>query len=1253
MAITLDPVHAAAQELQNRKPLCRISSLENADPIPFDGELLSTSMVNEQHPDAKMHSTGRLFVAFAVGSGSSYVIRFGYTDTARTFFTYVDLAVAASRVVGEVSVCEMADGYVGLIWEESYGGTRSIKYRKITVTGVDPTPAVTGTIFTQATSAFFTGPAVACLADDSYIMVYGIQDGDSHYHLYRRTSANLVTWSAAAEIDLSGLADANRKANPYLIEPAAGTLWLLFDYVNSIGPSDEELTNVYQVTSTDKLATASGETALTAYASYDEVAAHPTMAQISASELYLVFDRVLASLKMDTDTTGWCGANAHISNMHIDTAAQKLYVVASNMGGGTKTLSCVVKIDLASWTIDDCWSTSTVPSFPSYFASGGGAIWGDSCKGAGAYVPVGNTAGLISVLNATTDTITSYAFYDFTAYGVAQNVTWTPPTSGGYSLVKAQVDAATDRLYVLLMDSYIWHQGIIVGYFDLTAAGPTYTFTPILTDTTWSDYDLETGLSSDSGCFEVLPADDLVVVSLVGSSGVVPHNGQMRIYSLSTGGLWKTYNVTSNPTFPKFGLNRGVYNGGVIAGTFEYTALYGQADYRGLCLIDTATDVITYQRPPWASVNDYGLRDITLTDDGEYIIAAYGYGVTLLSGSAWTLYSNDTLPGLTPSGEEYFQNPVVYNPATQMIIAGHFSNGGVWQGLVMFSRSGYIKQVTYRIGTLSGTWSWATAAPLVIGYTDYEAVPAVDPDDGSLYAFWTNQNGTELSIKWDKALPAFDLSSYLVRGESVERSSTNDPSTGNWNAGLSFSVTHGHLFDPSNSASLLRTYLSKGRRLQQQFGDKVAGVDYWEPARIFTVSDDGELDYERGEYPVMRVEAETPRRRWEQMQIVNSGYYSTTPELIIADLLEDYAGILPASISLGAWPNSATVEYQFVDVMLSDAVDMIAAHFGYAIRDGETGIIEAVKITDAAAVDRTYSDNTKLLRATPRNRFSSFVNRWIVESEEKTFTELLMAEELAAEFNASHRWNTGSKAYRINYTQGRKIYRNPRLDVVQSVEALAFSLAGGCSESLIDNSHDETDQALWDTYCEIDVDSPDLTPAFISALAGLVSSYWVPDLLNLSTETTQRVGSYITAFWIVVCLNILAATGNFQYRIYGRPVIKVRRKISGNADDTDMQVKMAQVISEQPFQDPLCASPAECQAVADYRKMVGMGERRRWSAEMVADLRVEDGDTLSVVHPASGDGVTVFLTDLKMVYVMPEGNSDSGSFTMQFEGWRR
>jgi uncharacterized protein (DUF2237 family) len=73
MSITLDATLATAQSSRSRHPLCKIVSKENVNPIPFVGELLSTATPNEQYPAARVHSTGRLFVAFAVDAGVTVV----------------------------------------------------------------------------------------------------------------------------------------------------------------------------------------------------------------------------------------------------------------------------------------------------------------------------------------------------------------------------------------------------------------------------------------------------------------------------------------------------------------------------------------------------------------------------------------------------------------------------------------------------------------------------------------------------------------------------------------------------------------------------------------------------------------------------------------------------------------------------------------------------------------------------------------------------------------------------------------------------------------------------------------------------------------------------------------------------------------------------------------------------------------------------------------------------------------------------
>jgi hypothetical protein len=87
--------------------------------------------------------------------------------------------------------------------------------------------------------------------------------------------------------------------------------------------------------------------------------------------------------------------------------------------------------------------------------------------------------------------------------------------------------------------------------------------------------------------------------------------------------------------------------------------------------------------------------------------------------------------------------------------------------------------------------------------------------------------------------------------------------------------------------------------------------------------------------------------------------------------------------------------------------------------------------------------------------------------------------------------------------------------------------------------------------------------------------------------------------------------------------------------------------------DILCTSQGECQTVANFFKMVDMGEQKRWAASKITDLRDQDGDTITVPHPRSGDMVTVFLTDMAETFQMPATQRGKGTFSQKIEGWRR
>jgi hypothetical protein len=1278
--LTLDPVLIAAQSSQSRHPILEILSSSGAAAIPFDGFLLSTSAINEQHPGAIAHSSGRLCIAFAVGpdGSSNYHVRYGYTDTDRTYWTYVDIDAHAPEVLGEITLCERADASVGIIYVSTAAGTTSVKYIALTITGTALLPAVAGTIFTQVSTAFLTGPFVITLADDSYLMVYGLQAA-THYHLYKRTSADFVTWSAASELSLAGLTDTNKKCNPSLIQLATGDIWLWFDYVEATGPNGEELTNIYLSVSTDNGATWSAPAAKTTYTTYGEVAAHPVAAQKTALTMHLVYDKIMGALKMDDTTSGWLTGDV-VSNISFDTANGKIYVTSVYNQAGGKVLQNVVKIDLATWTIDKCWDETTAPAFDAALCDGSLHAYPYMQKGDGDLIPVGTCAigaNFVQLLHGSADTITTYAFEIYAPSSIPKNVDYTPPVLTYMKTV--QVDAAANRLYVSFAEVQTLFTHITIGYIDLTAPGPSYTFTKIL-----DDWPLGVGAAYGNGFngfdyeFVVLPSDDLIIVTC----GDVSYLGVTAIFTLSTGALYKRYTTADCSTYPRHGLRRVAYKSGILYGAFPYEAGYGEQDKRGICIIDTATDIITFDRPPSAH-DEYGLYAMCWGATNKLLIASYLYGIYAWdpSSRAWTLYDNTTVPGMSGDGNNEAA-VIAYDATDDFILAGFSSVSipGYWTGISVFASSGYMKQATYILGTDAAGWTWAAAAALVSGYSDSEAAPVVDAA-ATLYAFWANKLLTEYSLKWDKDDASFDLTPYLVRPsditwkESIVAGSPNE---------LSFEVANGHLFDTTNVASLWRTVLEKGRTLTLRAGDTVSGTDYWTAQGTFYVVETDMSGYERGHYPIMRVRAADERVMWDQMQIIASPYYDGNyPEYIIEDLLTRYAGKLAAQISLGTWSSRHLCYMQFLDTSVKDAIEQLCKHFGYAIHVATDGTITAKKISTAAAVDLTYTDQSKLYRLPIKDAYSSFINQVIVKGEERDYIEVLYSEERVAALNASHRWNTGDKSYTVWYSEDRsRTVRNPRLVVLDSVTSLAFRLAGHCGESLSGPSPYNPDQNLRDKYCVITVESPDLSLLFGICIAALLVECLIFDWtapavvvpgIPVTVAHPSGIGATVgpgivlptvTIPWgrvlqtltLVVALQILGSTGNFAYEVWGQPVGLVRRQCQSKSDAADandaaLQLKLGRTITTT-ITDPLCYSVAECDRVAAYEMMVIKAQRTPLRAEKVVDLRLEAGDTISHPHPWSNDAIDIYVTDLTRTYHLTDGaGAQEESLKDTIEGW--
>jgi hypothetical protein len=714
----------------------------------------------------------------------------------------------------------------------------------------------------------------------------------------------------------------------------------------------------------------------------------------------------------------------------------------------------------------------------------------------------------------------------------------------------------------------------------------------------------------------------------------------LRIYQLSTGARILSIDggLGENPGFPFYGLYDICYRDGKIYGNFPYTALYGQQDRRGIVSIDLVDYACIYYRPSYATKDDYRLFGPRVLASGEILFEGWnGEGVVLWDpdSSVWTQFLAADFPGLQ---SDSWTGNVMYDEAYETIFAN--SNGG---GVAAFNRHGVLSRVKYIEANYTSEWEFGQANRLTQNWRSYGATVALGPD-GTMMVFWANKlTPGERTIVWNRDGGTFDLSDYIARGQDItySRSIDGKPSS------LEFTVTHGHLLDPTNRGSIWQTYLKKFRKISLSFGEKVSGVDYWHPQGTFLVRET-EVNHKRGEYPTMRVKAEDIRSLWEGMNITATPYYQGYPEDIIKEVLADYADVDLSNIVLPEFRWRYEVWIQWLDTSIKKMIDQIGNRFGYAISIGVDGKVNAVKIAGDNPVDHEYTDAGLIVDWTPDDSFSDFTNRVVVTGESRDFMEVLYQEEQIKQLSGTVGWWGHKTVSRIYYSEDKsRRARFPRLDIIESVRNFNFRLGGG-GESISATDPDE----LW---VEITVEMPNLVGFVVADVAAL---------LALGVAALAFTGGlYGLPGWIFFAATLLLAglfyvvgsIAQYQYGVYARPVGHVRLSIQSlppHGDDLALQTEIGKVI-EKKIDEPLCITVAQCNEYADYELSIVRYQRDRLRFSKIAHLQDDEGDTLQVPQPYSGMAQLIFVTDIKRkmkIPASPDGTAD-GYFIDEIEGW--
>jgi hypothetical protein len=1260
MALTLDATLAAAQDSRSRRPLVEIISSQITPDIPFDGTRLTSETFLEYSPSLPIaHSSGRLVLAYIYYSGTVSGIKLVTTDTARTEFTTTTLALYTYSLneIKHVSICEKTNGDIGMILlvDDKASHRYRLTHRIYTIEGA----AVSNAEIANWSHDTYTGmPWVLTKGTNDYYLVYPKISG-SDYYVYARTSSDFVTWSAEGALSVGGLTSTWKLADPSLMKISTGQLWLSFSARESIGPNGEELTNIYYSTSDDNGTTWASATKLTNFTAYSQVGTHPVGLQKAAGQIYMIITKQQSVLQMDDSTSGWPTGDC-ASDIHFDSVNRKLYVTC--VSTYFNYLYCIVKIDVDTWTVDDYWDSATTPAaiHPIFVSSSISSKFPNLCIGDGHLVPIACQRhytggkyqfGGISILDGEADTIKEYWFDSFTgSFSYVQNVALpsaiqSNPTN--YEIFGVQIDVANDRIYIgwLNMGGFTHH--FLVGYIELSDTGtgvpPYYTWNTVLDWSSWEFTETQGIRPQYDGGMLVVPDEDMIIVS--GTKVYSDESCRMSVFQISDGTQLYDFRFEDYPTFPYNGIRTKFhYVAGKIWGGFQYESGHGQDAQRGLCELTLETGVCVYHRPSYATLDEYTIYDVIAGPAGKLLCSCYGYGIALFTimSETWDLFSNDTVPGMTPDATNYFR-PIYYDSSTEFIYTGT-QYQSAWTGIVMFSIYGFIKQANYSIGTWNGaSWDWTALDELVQGYLDYDAVAVPDPDTPtSMFTFWSNEGwGGDKFIKWDKDGSSLDLGLYLVDEISLERSI--DGST----AKLNFTATHGHLFDPYNLSSTFNLYLKKGRKLTVRWGEKVSGVDYWQNAGTFFITG-STLDLERGTYPTMRVEAEDQRCVWAHKHIYATELYNGLPDYINEQVLMDHADLEEAEISMPVFTGGTVLEQQWLDTTIDEIINQICNRFGYYFRMDVDNLASARQITNAGSIDHTYPDSTKIIRYSPDDKYSDFTNRVTVQGQELDYTQILFTEEPVGILNGTVGWWGFRKNFDIWYSDDHSrqcVY--PRMEVVETATSIAFKLAGEISESLAAG----TETGNENKYCTITVSAPNLIPLLAASIAIYVAGTGVGDIvIGWGGGMTVPLGRIIEKVGLLMCIMVLGSTGNFQYKIHAQPVGYVRRSIQATWDDEAAQAEIGAII-EQTIQDALCYSVADCAAVAVFEGMICQMQRKRVRITKIVHLQDEDGDTIRIVHPYSNQYIDLYIANIKRRFKKPETDGGNGYFLDDIEGW--
>jgi len=1220
MSLTLDATLQTAQDSANHKIIVEIKNSLNSG-IPFLGNLLTSETDNEDQPTIITHSSsGRICAAYIFDDNIKYV----YTDESREeFFTVTlndqtDLGLGFDVVINDVSIVELSDTTIGLIFTCYTATNYYLRTSIISVVGIVSSNALIAT-YIKTSYTEVTSPCCLYIAAGSYLLVYIVDTSSTASTAYSRTSADFASWSAEAAISIAGIST-EAKHNIHINQIDTDDIFLCLDYENTTN-----IINSYYSISTDNGSSWGAAVAITAYTNTATIGKHPVSIQQATDQLHIIWDEKSNALAIDADTTDWPGDVASVTSLHI--YDEHIYMICTYTNIGDKYLIGVVKVKIDTWEIVDSWTTTSTPAFNTNF--GTEHCWWQCNQHEDKYIVVGCNIGFCAVLDVDVDTITHYYLKNDVSKSLVKNIDWSPSLDTEY----LQIEFCSINNGILYLVTTAANYDIEIISIDLDQGSPALyaTTTVYYSSTLLTEVDR---LYLHTGFFKIFSEASIAVLASTVISWA-SFWGSVFIFDTTDSENWVTYktflgwddDLDTSTMLPRRGILDAIYYDGALYCTFNYETNYSQSARKGIVKIVIDSEVSYFLEPSWGSYADYGFLRLYKNDNNDLFVSSSLYGISKynIDIGDWTLFDNNTVPGLVPDNSDTDFMPIIYDETLELIFSGKIDNAG-WEGLIGFSGSGALSSPQYRIATYSAGWTMNAASDFISGQFDSNTQGCLDPITSNFWIFWTHQTGSELSIYWDKEITDFDFSPLLVTDKNIISERSIDKP-----ARLTFNIARGQLFDETNINSIYHNYLKKGTIITYRLGENVLGTEYWQNQGTFRVKNK-DVSFSKGIIPIMKVICEDERSVLDDMELITTpaDYDENYPEDIIANILENLGSISNSNIQIDTIDNRAILYHQWINSKLLDIVNEICDRFGYFLRIDVDNVFKIRKISDSNSIDHIYSSTDKLITYSPDNNFSDYVNRIIAQSEERDFREITYAEQELQTRNGTIGWWQGTESIRIPYSDDN------------SMKCTAVNAKFDTELNAIFKWEDSVNWKITnhDTYCTLQIQAPLLLEKLIFALTA-----------TLIVDVIPYIGGFLSAAGFLEIFRILATVTNWSIRIFGRIQGSVRAAIQSQADDLDFQNEIGKIVA-RTIEEPLAYTIAQLQEVAEHELLITKLQRNKISIEKIGHLQDEEGDTIQIVHPYSNNNLKIFITSITRIVNIPsKSNAASGMFD-QIEGWK-